>query len=304
MTTAGNAERRADRRSRRVIGTDRRAAFCSVAAAILVVLCGLVAPAFAQTTEQEQAVMRGIDFEQKLNEQVPLDVRLTDENAQIVTLDHYFGKRPVVLILVYYECPMLCTEVLNGALRVMQEMKLTVGKDFDVVTVSIDPGETPVMAMAKKNQYLKRYDREGAWDSWHFLVGEDAEVRRLADSVGFKYVYDPVTDQYAHASGIVVLTPTGKVSRYFYGVQYNEQDVRLGLVEASSNKIGTPVDKLLLYCYHYDPLSGKYNATVMNIVRLLGVLTVVLLVLGIVVLLVREKSFKSRSDKTGLGAQA
>ncbi len=248
--------------------------------------------------------MQAIDFEQKLNEQVPLDVRLTDENANQVTLDTYFGKRPVILILVYYECPMLCTEVLNGALRVMQESQLSVGKDFDVVTVSIDPGETPVMAMGKKNQYLKRYDREGAWDSWHFLVGEEAEVRRLADSVGFKYIYDPVTDQYAHASGIVVLTPTGKVSRYFYGVQYNEKDVRLGLVEASSNKIGSPVDKLLLYCYHYDPLSGKYNATVMNLVRLLGVITVTLMVLGIIVMLWRERVFKSRSRKPGMGAQA
>jgi protein SCO1/2 len=206
-----------------------------------------------------------------------------------------------VLALVYYECPMLCTEVLNGLLQTMKEMPFTAGREFDVVAVSIDPGETPALAAEKKGQYLSRYGRDVAPDAWHFLTGRDEEIKRVADAVGYKYVYDPVTEQYAHPSGIVVLTPTGKISHYFFGVQYDAKDVRLGLVEASAGRIGSPVDKLLLYCYHYDPLSGKYNVAVMNLVRVFGVGTVILIALGVVFLLRRERREDAKAREPGLG---
>jgi protein SCO1/2 len=258
-------------------------------------------PPVAAQTAQQQAIIQSIDFEQRLDDQVPLDCQLTDEDGQAVELGQYFGKRPVVLTLVYYECPMLCTEVLNGLLHTMQEMPFTAGKEFDIVTVSIDPTETPAMAAEKKAEYLRRYGRDVPAASWHFLTGQQDEIKRLADSVGYKYVYDPVTAQFAHPSGIVVLTPTGKVSHYFFGVQYNAGDVRLGLVEASANKIGSPVDRILLYCYHYDPTSGKYNVAVINFIRLFGVITVLAMALGIFLLLRRERSGRSGKRESGLG---
>jgi protein SCO1/2 len=285
--------------------TRRSPARARLLAAAGVVACAVAAlcpPATAQTA-QEQAIIQSIDFEQKLDSQIPLDAHFVDENGQTVQLGQYFGKRPVVVTLVYYECPMLCTEVLNGLLHTMQEMPFSAGKEFDVVTVSIDPGETPALAAEKKAEYLRRYGRDVPADSWHFLTGQEADIKRLADSVGYKYVYDPLTDQYAHPSGIVVTTPTGKVSRYFFGVQYAARDVRLGVVEASANKIGSPVDKLLLYCYHYDPLSGKYNVAVMNLIRLFGVGTVLLMALGIFYMLRREKADKRRDPDPGLGVR-
>jgi protein SCO1/2 len=265
----------------------------AAALALAAWLVAAAAPAAVAQTAQEQAIIQSLDFEQKLDATVPLDATFTDEAGREVQLRQYFGKKPVVLTLVYYECPMLCTEVLNGLLQTMQEMQFTAGNEFDVVTVSIDPGETPALAAEKRDEYLRRYGRQVGPDSWHFLTGREEEIKRLADSVGYKYVYDSVTDQYAHPSGIVVLTPAGKVSHYFYGVQYAAKDVRLGLVEASANKIGSPVDKILLYCYHYDPLSGKYNVAVMNMIRVFGVGTVILMALGILYLLRREKATKT-----------
>jgi protein SCO1/2 len=178
----------------------------------------------------------------------------------------------VVLVLAWYRCPMLCTEVLNGLVQAMLDMKLDLGKDFAVVTVSFDPREMPELARAKKLSYVERYGRPGAADGWHFLTGEEASIRRLTDAVGFRYVYDAKHDQYAHAAGIIVLTPAGRVSRYFFNVKF--RDLRLGLVEASGNRIGSPIDQLLLYCFHYDPAEGKYGLVIMNVVRLLGALTV------------------------------
>ncbi len=182
----------------------------------------------------------------------------------------------------------------------MKEMPYTAGKDFDVVTISINPKETPALAAEKKAEYLRRYGRDVPPDSWHFLVGQDPEIKRVADSIGYKYVYDPETAQYAHPSGIVVATPGGKISRYFFGVQYDAKDVRLGLVEASANKIGSPADKLLLYCFHYDPLSGKYNVAVMNLIRMFGIVTVVVIALAIFLMLRREKAGKPEGDDSGL----
>jgi protein SCO1/2 len=269
-----------------------------VVAAVLFAFAG---NGFGQNA-QEQAILNGIDFEQRLNETAPLDVRLVDEGGRTVELSRYFGRKPVVLALVYYECPMLCTEILNGLLHTMKQLEFTAGNEFDVVTVSIDPRETPAVAVDKKMQYLRRYGRD-ATSGWHFLTGTEPEVRRLADAVGYKYVWDPVSAQYVHPSGIVVLTPAGKVSHYFYGVVYDPGDVRLGLVEASESKIGSPVDKLLLYCYHYDPLTGKYNVMALTIVRGLGILTVILMAVGIYFLLRRHPTATAPAEKPGLSVQ-
>ena len=220
--------------------------------------------------------LRNIGLDQKLDAQIPLDLAFRDESGAALPLSAYFGSRPVVLALVYYQCPMLCTQVLNGLVMSLRGMTLESGRDFDVVTVSIDPTEMPALAAKKKAEYLRRYGKAAA--GWHFLTGAEQQIKQLAQSVGFRYAYDPKTKQYAHASAVMVVTPSGRLSRYFYGIEYAPRDLRLGLVEASQNKIGTPVDQVLLYCYHYDPNTGKYSAIVMNIVRLAGALTLLILV--------------------------
>lgn len=281
------------------------AAFVLVAS-VLLSFGSLVSPVHAQdpaTDRESQAVLEKIDYAQLLDEQVPLDSVFTDEEGRQVQLAQYFGKRPVVLVMVFYECPMLCTEILNGTLRLMQELEFTVGNEYEVVTISIDPREGPVDAMAKKNQYLRRYNREGTFGSWHFLTGQEPEIRRVADSIGYKYFWDEKSAQYVHASGITVLTPTGRISRYFYGVQYDAGDVRLGLVEASANKIGSPVDKLLLFCYHYDPSSGKYNVAVMTFVRVFGVFTVLAMIGGFFMLMRRDRLDPVSPSKPSAGVE-
>jgi protein SCO1/2 len=219
--------------------------------------------------------LRNIGLDQKLNAQIPLNLIFRDESGRDLPLSAYFGSKPVVLALVYYQCPMLCTQVLNGMVMSLRGMSLESGRDFEVVTVSIDPTETPELASKKKAEYLRRYAKGAA--GWHFLTGAEQQIEELAGTVGFRYAYDPKTKQYAHASAIMVVTPGGRLSRYFYGIEYPPRDLRLGLVEASENKIGSPVDAVLLYCFHYDPNTGKYSAIVMNIVRLAGVLTLVIL---------------------------
>jgi protein SCO1/2 len=215
-----------------------------------------------------------IGIDQRLDEQAPLDLEFRDEQGNAVRLGDYFGDKPVVLALVYYECPMLCTEVLNGLTRALRALSFDVGKEFDIVTVSFDPEETPVLARTKKNIYIEEYDRQGASEGWHFLTGDEDSIRALTESVGFRYVYVPSRDQHAHASGIIVLTPKGKISRYFYGIEYSTRDLRLGLVEAAADKIGTAVDQILLLCYHYDPTTGKYGMVIMNVIRIAGLATV------------------------------
>ena len=202
--------------------------------------------------------MQKVGFDQRLNEQVPLDLEFTDEAGQPVKLGDYFGDKPVILVLAYYRCPMLCTLVLNGLAQGMMDVPFDVGKEFQVVTVSFDPRETPELAAAKKKTYIERYGRPGAAAGWHFLTGSAASIKKLTRAVGFRYAYDARLDQFAHASGIMVLTPAGKISRYFYDVKYSGRDLRLGLVEASENKIGSPVDQILLYCFHYDPTEGSH----------------------------------------------
>jgi len=239
----------------------------------------LVVPVNAQglNATNRPAVLDEVGIDQKLNEPVPLDLEFRDETGKTVQLRDYFGEKPVVLSLVYYECPMLCTMVLNGLLRSFRALTFDVGKDFTVVTVSFDPRETPALAAAKKKTYIEGYGRPVAADGWHFLTGDEASIKRLTQAVGFRYVYDEETKQFAHASGIMVLTPQGKLARYFYGIEYAPKDLRLGLVEASAGKVGSPVDQVLLYCYHYDPQTGKYGVVIMNVLRLAGGATVLIL---------------------------
>jgi len=219
--------------------------------------------------------LRGVGIDQRLNNQVPLDLKFRDETAQTVTLGSYFGKKPVILSLVYYSCPMLCTMAENGLLNALRDVKFNIGEQFQVVTVSIDPSETPEMAMGKKAVYVGLYGRPGAREGWHFLVGDEPSIRALAQAVGFHYNYIPETKQFAHATGIIVLTPQGKVSRYFYGILYPSRDIRLALVEASNEKIGNPVDAVLLYCCEYDPVAGKYNMVVSHVLKIAGVITLI-----------------------------
>jgi protein SCO1/2 len=219
-----------------------------------------------------------IGIDQRLNDQVPLDAVFNDEQGREVRLGDYFKGKPVVLSLVYYSCPMLCNQVLNGMLSSFRRVSFNIGEQFEVVTVSFDPRETPQLAAAKKQTYVKAYNRASADSGWHFLTGDEANIKRLTAAVGFRYGWDEPTKQFAHASGIMMLTPDGKLARYFYGIEYSPVDMRLGLVEASQNKIGTPVDALMLYCYHYDPATGKYGAVVMNIMRIAGVVTVGLII--------------------------
>lgn len=219
--------------------------------------------------------LRGVGIDQRLNQQVPLDLKFRDETGQPVTLRSYFGKKPVILSLVYYSCPMLCTMVENGLLNALRDVKFNIGEQYEVVTVSFDPSDRPEVAMAKKAIYAGLYGRPGTKRGWHFLVGEEPAIRALTQAVGFRYNYDPQTRQFAHATAIMVLTPQGKVSRYFYGIQYPARDVRLALVEASNEKIGNPVDALLLYCCQYDPATGKYGVIVSRVLKLAGFMTIV-----------------------------
>lgn len=233
--------------------------------------------------------LKDVGVDQKLNEQVPLDLVFRDETGREVRLGEYFNHgRPVIITLVYYECPMLCNQVLNGLAGSLKTLSFDVGKEFDVLTVSFDARETPELAAAKKDAYLARYGREGASAGWHFLTGEQKSIDALTNAVGFRYAYDIETKQFAHASAIMLATPEGKLARYYYGIEYAPKELRLGIVEASQNKVGSPVDQLLLYCFHYDPASGKYGLAIMNLVRLAGAMSVI----GIVALLLvlRRKS--------------
>lgn len=240
-------------------------------------------------------MVEGVGIDQNLNAQVPLDLTFTDETGHAVRLGQYFREKPVVLALVYYECPGLCDLVLNGLTHSMQQISLNLGRDFDVVTVSFNPRETWKLAANKKASYIEKYQRAGAAEAWHFLTGNDENITKLAEAVGFHYKYDPKTNQFAHASGIMVLTPEGKLSRYFYGIEYKPRDFRLGLVEASNNKIGTPADQLLLFCFHYDPHTGKYGVMIQNVTRALGSATVLALGAFVFVMLRRDRQGRQSS---------
>jgi protein SCO1/2 len=221
--------------------------------------------------------LRNVGIEQRLNEQIPPGLAFRDENGKAVQLGDYFGKRPMILNLVYYQCPMLCGEVLTGLESAMRVLKFDAGKEFDVLTVSFDPKETPAMAATKKAEYIKRYGRPGAAAGWHFLTGPAASIDALTKAAGFQYQYDPRSGQFAHSTAIMVLTPEGKIAQYYYGVEFPPKDLRLGLIQASQNKIGTVVDQVLLYCYHYDPNTGKYGAIISRVLQLAAGATVLIL---------------------------
>lgn len=227
-----------------------------------------------QNAQQVPTILRDVGFDQRLHAQVPLDLHLRDETNTLVSLRDYMHTKPVLLTLAYYHCPNLCPLVLNGLVRALRGLSLTVGEDFEVLTVSIDPRDTSALAAATKQDYVRRYGRTGAAQGWHFLTGDADTIARLTQAVGFHFSYDAAQEQYAHASGIVVLTPEGVVSRYFYGIEYAPRDLRWGLIEAAKGTIGTPIDQLLLYCYHYDPRTGRYGLVIMNVLRLAGLTTV------------------------------
>ena len=230
--------------------------------------------------------LQNVGIEQHLNGQVPADLAFVDESGRPVKLGDYFGKKPLILNLVYYNCPMLCGEALAGLTASMKMIKFDAGNQFEVITVSFNPKETPQLAAEKKADYLKRYGRPNAAAGWHFLTGPAESINALTNAVGFQYQYDASKDQYAHATAIMVLTPEGRISRYFYGVDFPPKDLRLGLVEASQEKIGNAVDQVLLYCYHYDPTAGKYGAVVSNMLKLGGGLTI-LFIVGLIFILIR-----------------
>lgn len=233
--------------------------------------------------------LKNVGIDQKLDSQLPLDAHFKDETGRDVRLGDYFGKRPVVLALAYYQCPMLCTQVLSGMTRALKTLTFQPGQEYDVVVVSFDPREKPPLAAEKKAVYLREFGRPAASHAWHFLTGDIANLKALTNAIGFRYVYDVHTLQYAHASAIYVVTPDGRMSRYFYGIEYSPKDLRLGLIEASKNKIGTPVDQLLLFCYHYDASTGKYTPVAMNVLRAAGGATVFALGGFILVMLIRDR---------------
>ena len=247
--------------------------------------------------------LTNVGIEQHLDSQIPPDLAFVDETGHPIRLGDYFGKKPLILNLVYYNCPMLCGEELAGLSSAMRVVKFDLGKEFDVVTVSFNPKETPELAAAKKLEYLKRYGRPNAAAGWHFLTGRAESINALTKAVGFQYQYDESKNQYAHATAIMVLTPQGRISRYFYGVDFPPKDLRMGLVEASQGKIGNAVDQVLLYCYHYDPAAGKYGAVISNILKIGGALTVVILAGMILIFLRLEKSVSRRNDWSHAGGR-
>ncbi len=241
-----------------------------------------------------QDLIREVAFSQKLEQYIPLDLPFIDSTTNLVTLGDFFNDKPIILSLGYYECPMLCSLTRAGLLKALQELEaFDVGDEFEVVVVSIDPDETPDVAARTKEITVAEYMRSGSETGWHFLVGQEKSIKALADSVGFQYAYDPRIDEYVHPNGVIILTPEGQIARYFYGIDFPSQGLRLGLVEAADNKIGSSLDELLLICYHYDPVSGAYTLSILAILRALGTLTV-LSIGGFVVIMLRRERHQMR----------
>ncbi len=243
---------------------------------------------FAQPAGVRPPVLKDVGIDQLLNNQVPPDLEFKDETGRTVKLSEYFGDKPIVLSLVYYDCPQLCTQVLTGLLGTLKTLPMSPGKEFISLTVSFDPREKPDLAAAKKKEYLERLRKPEAAAGWHFMTGDEESIKLLTRSVGFRYIWDPVTKQYAHASAIFLLTPGGKVSRYLYGIEYAPRDLRFGLLEASEGKIGTVADKIILYCYQYDPTRGTYGLVLMRLLRIFGGITLV--TLAVLFLFLRYKT--------------
>jgi protein SCO1/2 len=276
----------------------------AVAAALVI----SASPAFAQMTGTPAAgykreagmpasalpaALREIGFDQNLDRQVPFDIPFTDEQGHLVRLGDYFDARPVVLAFVYYDCPLLCTQVMNALASALDVLSLQPGADFEAVTISFDPREKPALAAAKKDSSLQRYKRPGAAAAWHFLTGDQPAIERATKAAGFRYVWDEGLKQFAHPTGIIVLTPGGRVARYLFGIEYGPRDLRLAIVDASAGKVGSPVDSFLLYCYHYDPMTGRYGLVIMRTIRLAGAATALALALFVGVMLRREHLARS-----------
>ncbi|MFV2072250.1 MAG: SCO family protein [Thermoanaerobaculales bacterium] len=259
-----------------------------------------VAPGWAraQLVEQVPKALEEVGVTEHLDAKLPLDVEFVDESGKVVKLGDFFdGERPVILTLNYYRCPMLCGLMLNGVVDGLEQMEWTAGQEFELVTVSINPLETPALAAEKKQNYLKRYGRPSAATGWHFLTGREPEINRLAETVGFSYAYDPVRKEYAHAAVIFVCTPDGRVARYLYGIEYPPKRLKLALLEASEGKIGTTLDQLILYCYHYDPSNRRYSPVAMNIMRLGAGTAALVLALGLGLFWLREWRRRKRAER-------
>lgn len=281
-------------RARKASSPKRRGSPLTILLASVVLLSATFT--YAQPTTQP-GPLQDVGFDQRLGESVPLDAVFVDERGERVTLGDYFGERPVIMALVYYECPMLCTMVLNGLTSSLGVLEFDPGEEFEVVIVSFDSREGPAEARAARSTHVGRYDRPGTEEGWHFLTGDEVSVERVTRSLGFRYAWVPESNQFAHAAGIVALTPEGQIARYFYGIEYAPRDVRLGLVEAADNQIGSLVDQVLLYCFHYDPVVGKYSAAAMNILRLAAAATV--LALGSFLILQWRRDRRRRTSAAG-----
>ena len=254
-----------------------------------------VRPVRAGESSQRPAQLLDVGIDQRLNEQVPLDLTFRDEEGRAVKLAEFFGEKPVVLSLIYFSCPMLCTTAENGLLEAVKQLKFDAGKDFEILTVSFDPNDKPMNAAAKKSVYVGLYGRPGATAGWHFLTGDQEAISRLTDAVGFHYTYDETTREFAHATGIMVMTPEGRISHYFYGIQYPAGDLRLALVEASNRKIGNPVDAVLLFCSHYDPAIGKYGFVISRVLQLAGLVTILTIGALLIVMFRGERRPRTRA---------
>lgn len=283
----------------------------NLVAAVVLVAC-VNAGAWAQAAPKEElgqipnqkpSILDNVGIDQHLNQQLPLDLNFMDEHGQPVLLRQYFGQKPVIITMVYFTCPMLCSQVLSGLTFTLNGMSgCNVGREFDVLVVSFDPRDTPQDALQNKDRYIKRYRREGSDQGWHYLTGKKEQIDALAQALGFRYAWDPENQQYAHASGIMLLTPDGHISQYYYGIDFPPRDVHLGLVEASKGKIGSIVDALVLYCYHYDPRQGRYGVAIFNVLRISALATVLLLG-GLVFWLLRRER-KAKSDELGYPRRA
>ena len=258
-------------------------------------------PQASEPAGSKPGVLGRIGIDQRIGEQVPLDLPFTDENGRQVRLGDYFGKRPVVLALVYYECPMLCTQVLNGLVTTLGVMNFEPGREFEVVAVSFNPKEGPGLASQKKANYLERYGRPNTAAGWHFLTGSQDSIAQLTKAVGFRYEYDDEIDQFAHGAAIEVLTPKGTIARYFYGIEYSARDLRFGVIEAAEERVGSVIDDVLLLCFHYDPSTGRYGTTILTIVRLGGIATV-LAFLGFLAVSLRQE--RTKNTRAGISGEA
>jgi protein SCO1/2 len=251
---------------------------------------GLAPDDAGDPAKAKPGLLSQVGIDQHLNQQVPLHLVFNDESGREIHLGELFGKRPVILAMVYYECPMLCTQVLNGLVSALGVINFDVGREFDVVAVSINPKETPGLAAQKKQAYLDRYKRPQSAAGWHFLTGTEENIKQLAAAVGFRYAFDPAIQQYAHGAGVELLTPKGVISKYFYGIEFSARDIRFGVIEASEEHIGTPIDDVLLLCYHYDPSTGKYGAAAIDAVRIGGIATMLALGTFLFVSLRKERA--------------